>query len=250
MIVIGFLLPFSVPFTKDFLSYGSLAWSLLIVIMAIRPLVDLFPKFLLFSKVLSVRRGMGILCGMAALTHAGAFFYLLPDAWGQSFLWNPRQLFLYGIIGLIFSTLLLVTSNDFSVRLLGGKNWKYLQRTVYVMFYAVCIHVALVGVHGIDYGPIAIGFAIFLLRFFAWKKKRPVAVKPVVMAKAPEPVKAKPSEESAQYRCVVCNWIYDESEGDPDGGIAPGTKFEDIPDTWVCPICGVGKEQFTQVVRA
>jgi len=48
----------------------------------------------------------------------------------------------------------------------------------------------------------------------------------------------------AVYKCMVCGYEYVESEGDPDHGIAPGTKFEDIPDDWVCPVCGVGKDQF------
>jgi Fe-Mn family superoxide dismutase len=47
-----------------------------------------------------------------------------------------------------------------------------------------------------------------------------------------------------RYVCVVCGWIYDPAEGDPEGGIAPGTPFEDLPDDWTCPACGVGKEHF------
>jgi rubredoxin len=47
-----------------------------------------------------------------------------------------------------------------------------------------------------------------------------------------------------KYRCTVCGYIYDPDEGDPDSDITPGTKFEDIPDDWVCPVCGVGKEDF------
>ena len=49
-----------------------------------------------------------------------------------------------------------------------------------------------------------------------------------------------------KYRCEVCDWIYDPEVGDPDGGIAPGTAFEDIPDDWVCPVCGVGKDDFVE----
>ena len=48
-----------------------------------------------------------------------------------------------------------------------------------------------------------------------------------------------------KYVCDVCGWIYDPEVGDPEGGIAPGTAFEDIPDDWVCPLCGVGKEDFS-----
>lgn len=50
-----------------------------------------------------------------------------------------------------------------------------------------------------------------------------------------------------QWECIVCGWIYDEKIGDPDSGIAPGTKFEDIPDDWLCPECGVGKDDFELV---
>lgn len=50
-----------------------------------------------------------------------------------------------------------------------------------------------------------------------------------------------------KYKCQICDWIYDEALGDPDGGIAPGTKWEDIPDDWVCPVCAVSKSQFDMV---
>jgi flavin reductase (DIM6/NTAB) family NADH-FMN oxidoreductase RutF/rubredoxin len=51
----------------------------------------------------------------------------------------------------------------------------------------------------------------------------------------------------AKYRCVVCGYIYDPAHGDPEANIKPGTPFEDLPDDWVCPICGVGKDQFEKV---
>ena len=47
-----------------------------------------------------------------------------------------------------------------------------------------------------------------------------------------------------KYTCNVCGWEYDPAVGDPDGGIAPGTSFEDIPEDWVCPVCGAGKSDF------
>ena len=47
-----------------------------------------------------------------------------------------------------------------------------------------------------------------------------------------------------KYVCIVCAYVYDPATGDPDGGIAPGTPFEDVPAEWVCPMCGVGKEDF------
>lgn len=49
------------------------------------------------------------------------------------------------------------------------------------------------------------------------------------------------------YMCVVCGFIFKEVEGHPEDGIAPGTRWEDIPDTWTCPDCGVSKSDFEQV---
>lgn len=47
-----------------------------------------------------------------------------------------------------------------------------------------------------------------------------------------------------KYVCTVCGYVYDPSIGDPDSNIAPNTPFEDIPDDWVCPVCGVTKDMF------
>ena len=47
-----------------------------------------------------------------------------------------------------------------------------------------------------------------------------------------------------KYICIPCGYVYDPAEGDKDGGVAPGTKWEDVPEDWVCPLCGVGKEDF------
>lgn len=50
-----------------------------------------------------------------------------------------------------------------------------------------------------------------------------------------------------KYVCDVCGYIYDPVVGDPENGIEPGTSFEDIPEDWVCPLCGVGKDEFSVV---
>jgi len=50
--------------------------------------------------------------------------------------------------------------------------------------------------------------------------------------------------DQTKYLCTACGYIYDPVEGDPDGGIAAGTSFEDLPEDWVCPLCGVGKDMF------
>ncbi len=51
-----------------------------------------------------------------------------------------------------------------------------------------------------------------------------------------------------KYACEVCGWEYDPAMGDPDNGIAPGTDFEELPDDFVCPLCGVGKDMFSEVI--
>ena len=47
-----------------------------------------------------------------------------------------------------------------------------------------------------------------------------------------------------KYVCTVCGYVYDPQQGDPDNGIDPGTKFEDVPDDWDCPVCGAPKDDF------
>ncbi len=61
---------------------------------------------------------------------------------------------------------------------------------------------------------------------------------------------AKTTKRSAlmdKYKCTVCGYIYDPTKGDPTADIKPGTKFEDLPDDWVCPECGVGKDMFEKI---
>jgi len=68
---------------------------------------------------------------------------------------------------------------------------------------------------------------------------------------APTYIKAEPKEKEEKavkkYRCKICGYIYDPEKGDPDGGIKPGTPFEEIPDDWVCPVCGASKDEFEEV---
>ncbi len=66
---------------------------------------------------------------------------------------------------------------------------------------------------------------------------------------APTYIKEKKEKEESnmkKYVCTVCGYIYDPEVGDPDNGIAPGTPFEELPEDWVCPVCGVGKDSFEE----
>ena len=53
----------------------------------------------------------------------------------------------------------------------------------------------------------------------------------------------------SKYECTVCGSVYDPELGDPEGGIAPGTPFEELPEDWVCPVCGAGKSEFEELAE-
>jgi rubredoxin len=53
--------------------------------------------------------------------------------------------------------------------------------------------------------------------------------------------------KAVKYKCTVCGYIYDPQLGDADSGIKPGTPFEELPDDWMCPICGAGKDEFERI---
>ncbi len=69
---------------------------------------------------------------------------------------------------------------------------------------------------------------------------------PTYVAESAEP-KGDATEKARQYRCKVCGYVYDPALGDPDSGVRAGTPFEELPETWVCPICGAPKSEFEKV---
>jgi rubredoxin len=89
--------------------------------------------------------------------------------------------------------------------------------------------------------------AAFLSRG-AQKNAAPLVVALDHAAQAEAPVSSETEiEGTTQWVCVICGWIYDEAAGDPEHGIAPGTRWRDVPDDWRCPLCDVGKEDFALV---
>ena len=58
---------------------------------------------------------------------------------------------------------------------------------------------------------------------------------------------SKVGQAMKTYMCLICGFIYDEAEGDPEAGIPPGTRWDDVPLSWRCPDCGAGKEDFEMV---
>jgi rubredoxin len=59
-------------------------------------------------------------------------------------------------------------------------------------------------------------------------------------------IKSEERYEMKKYECSVCGYVYDPEVGDPDNGVAPGTAWEDVPEDWVCPLCGASKDMFEE----
>jgi rubredoxin len=74
-------------------------------------------------------------------------------------------------------------------------------------------------------------------------KNAPTYIDPSLIAST----KANPENAGKRYRCLACSYIYDPAQGDPDSGIAPGTPFEEIPEDWMCPVCGATKDMFEEI---
>ena len=66
------------------------------------------------------------------------------------------------------------------------------------------------------------------------------------IAKSNQTTNISKGDGMKKYICLVCGYEYDPEAGDPDNGVEPGTAFEDVPDDWVCPVCGAGKEEFEE----
>jgi len=77
---------------------------------------------------------------------------------------------------------------------------------------------------------------------------RPLAGPGSVMEENATLKKSEKGESTMKkYRCLVCGYEYDPAQGDPANGIDPGTAFEDLPDDWLCPVCGASKDEFEEV---
>ena len=131
-----------------------------------------------------------------------------------------------GVIAGILMFVLGITSNKISVKILSGNMWKKVQSLVYPAFLIASLHVAF-----------ASRFDTFYILLIIWL----VAMRTLsYIAQKDKPT----TGPTTKYICVPCGYIYDEAVGDPDGGLEPGTKFEEIPDSRVCPVCGVTKLSF------
>ncbi len=107
-----------------------------------------------------------------------------------------------------------------------------------------------VGTHTIFVGDVVAGEVIrdgepltYAYYRDAKKGKAPKAA-PTYHGPPPAAAKERNDVKMQKYVCQVCGYVYDPAVGDPDSGVAPGTAFENLPDDWVCPVCGAAKDQF------
>lgn len=131
------------------------------------------------------------------------------------------------VIAGISMLILWLTSNGFSMQKLWGKRWKTIQNFAYPLFLLSLIHVAFASRFDLFYGLLAVILVLTrTVSYLSFADKDRWEIGKVL------------------YICIPCGYIYDEDIGDPDSGIPSGTRFEDIPDTWRCPVCGVTKADF------
>ncbi|EKE29247.1 MAG: ferric-chelate reductase / rubredoxin [uncultured bacterium (gcode 4)] len=207
--------------------FWRVAYLYIIFSLAITPLL----KLGMSQKLLPYRRVMWILSFYMALVHAGIYFYL-EYVYSHTFFVSEHFMemdIITGVIAMIIMIFLWITSNNYSVNLLK-EFWKKLQSLAYPLFVIVAIHVAFASRFEEFY--IVTISTLVLLRTVAYLKSGSWAM--VTWWKL-------------RYLCVPCWFIYDPELGDPDSWIVAWTQFEDIPDSWRCPICWVSKAQFMKI---
>ncbi len=218
-------------------SYGKVAFLYLVLALSISPLLTFIKHKKISDILIVVRKIVWILSFLFFVKHGLEYFsmeYLFaikhtPVLWYRSYV---RDNFLVRmdastwVVAWMIMLALWLTSNKFSVQLLSWSVWKKVQSLAYPAFLVVAIHVAFSSRFDIFYVLLTVWLVFIRSSSYLAQKNKPT------------------SWPTTKYICVPCGYIYDESVGDPDGWLEPWTKFEDIPDSRVCPICGVSKLSF------
>lgn len=220
--------------TELFKDFWNISWYFLLLVMFIRPIHDIFPKCKIFSFLLKFRREYGILMAVFAIAHWIWAFMMYKwyapeksyvEMFFESYVWDYAWYMFWWMIAWIISIPLLITSNWISTQIMW-KHWKTLQRLSYFVFIFTAIHIYLIKK---EIWPLIIILLWWIIFTWAYYKKKKML---------------KNSSSWPKWLCVPCGYIYDENIWDPDSGIAPWTRFEDIPQDWRCPVCGVWKSDF------
>ncbi|EKD25215.1 MAG: hypothetical protein ACD_80C00102G0007 [uncultured bacterium (gcode 4)] len=218
-------------------SYGKVAFVYLVLSLSISPLLTFIKNKKISDILIVIRKVIWILSFIFFLKHGLEYFsmeYLFaikhtPVIWYRDYV---RQNFvlrrdaLTWVVAWILMVFLWVTSNTFSIRFLWWALWKRVQSLVYPAFLITCIHIAF-----------SSRFDSFYILLIIWL----VSIRTLSYLAKKDNSQSWPT---TKYICIPCGYIYDQALGDPDGWIAPWTRFENIPDSRVCPICGVSKLDF------
>ncbi len=220
-------------------SYWKIAFVFFALALSISPILKFIKNSKLRDILILSRKVFGILSFIFFFKHwleyfATEYIYQVKQL-KTTYLWYVSKNMLVRfdalswLIAGIMMLLLGITSNKFSVKLLTWKWWKKLQSLVFPAFLISVIHIAFASRFD--------NFYTFLFVFVIW-------VRTLAYFANNNKETTKTDKATTKYICVPCGYIYDESKWDPDSGIIPGTKFEDIPDDWYCPVCWVGKSDF------
>ncbi len=206
--------------------------------------VLLFLLFLpIFSRVLGIklaqaimplRKEIGIFMWALAFVHGAGYIFEYPTfIISQEFWWQEGMItyFAIGVISLSITLLLTLTSNIYSIQLLG-KHWKTLHRGVYIIAVLTVLHVVLLEwtKEEIEIGKPILLCIYFIGKVLEWKW---ITLKQKIQY-----------PKWQKWLCVPCGYIYNPLIWDVDSGIKPGTEFTDIPKSWKCPVCWVSKSDF------
>ncbi len=222
-------IPFS---TKD-------SWENAILLLWILLWIPIFARVFglrIFQMMMPLRKELGILMGVLACIHALSYTITDRLAITHLYFWWQNwfvSYFAFGFFALIFTILLTLTSSDWAMRKMW-KYWKLLHKTIYIIILLVVTHVVLIKFsRTFEYTPVITLVLYFIFKILEWKN--------ITFAKR-DTTRIYPVRQ--KWLCIPCWYIYDPLIWDEDSGIAPGTEFTDIPDSWVCPICGVRKSDF------
>lgn len=218
-------------------SYGKVAFVYLVLALSVSPIMTFVKNKKISDVLIVVRKILWILSFVFFLKHGLEYFsmeYLFaikytPVIWYRNYVRQNlvvRRDAITWVVAWILMLVLWITSNKFSVKLLSWSVRKKVQSLVYPAFLVASIHVAF-----------ASRFDAFYMVLILWL----VFIRLISYIAQKDTPKNWPT---TKYICIVCGYIYDEALGDPDGWLKPWTKFEDIPDSRMCPICGVTKLSF------
>jgi len=218
-------------------SYWKVAFVYLVFALSISPIKTFIKNKKISDGLILIRKIIWILSFVFFLKHGLEYFsmeYLFsvkhnPAIWYLDYVWKNiiiRNDALSWIVAWILMFILWITSNKFSMRFLSWNIWKKVQSLAYPAFLITSIHIAFSS--RFDFFYISFVLWLVFIRLLSYRAQRDKSQ----------------TWTTTKYICTPCGYIYDEAVGDPDGGLEPWTKFEDIPDSRVCPICGVTKLSF------